>query len=136
MEIQVKKVYSEDSEEPDFELSSDDTPEGEDPFADEETDDWEKPEQDTSDEFEKEPTAKDIKKTEQPSGHVFKKQAQLKDLESKKDALLMQLRSGIIGLDKYKQDIGNIPTQIKQLRSDIEKAMQVSLDDEGEEEEQ
>jgi hypothetical protein len=82
--------------------------------------------------FEEEPTIRDIRKDEPSLSGIYKKQADLKNLESKKDVLLMQLKSGQIGLDQYKAAIGNIPTQIKKLRADIDKAMEVSLDDEEE----
>ena len=45
-----------------------------------------------------------------------------------KDKLLMQLKGDVIGLDQYKQAIGNIPNQIKKLRADLDKAMNVSAD--------
>ena len=51
-----------------------------------------------------------------------------------KDKLLMQLKSNIIGLDQYKQAIGNIPMQIKKLRADVDQAMNVTVDDGSEEE--
>lgn len=107
--------------------------EEEDVFDDEEVeDDWNKPEKDDSTEFEKEPTAKDVKTQDTGLVGIHKKQADLKALEDKKDALLMQLKSNIISLDKYREAIGNIPMQIKKLRADIERAMNVSADDEGE----
>lgn len=98
----------------------------------EETDDWNAPESDDSEEFEKEPAAKDVAGQEKSLVGIHKKQAELKALEDKKDSLLMQLKSDILTLDQYKEAIGNIPMQIKKLRSDIENAMNVSADD-GEE---
>ena len=103
-------------------------------FGDEEEDDWNKPEPDTSAEFEKEPTARDVKQNDASLTGIHKKQAQLQDLEVQKDKLLMQLKSNIIGLDQYKQTIGNIPMQIKKLRADIDQAMNVTVDDGSEDE--
>lgn len=98
----------------------------------EETDDWNKPEPDDSAEFEKEPTAKDVKPDASTLG-LHKKQIQLQSLEDQKDVLLMQLKSNIITLDQYKEKIGNIPQQIKKLRADLDQAMNVSVDDSEEE---
>jgi hypothetical protein len=103
-------------------------------FGDEEEDDWNKAEPDTSAEFEKEPTTRDVKQNDASLTSIHKKQAQLQDLEAQKDKLLMQLKSNIIGLDQYKQAIGNIPMQIKKLRADIDQAMNVTVDDGSEEE--
>ena len=65
---------------------------------------------------------------------LAQKQAQLQDLEAQKDRLLMQLKGNVIGLDQYKQAIGNIPMQIKKLRADLDQATNVTLDnDYGEE---
>ena len=100
----------------------------------EETDDWNKPEPDDSAQFEKEPSAKDVKQNDASLTGIHKKQAQLQDLEMQKDKLLMQLKSNIIGLDQYKQAIGNIPMQIKKLRADIDQAMNVTVDDGSEDE--
>lgn len=109
--------------------------EEEETFDDEEdTDDWNKPEPDDSAEFEKEPSTKDVKQNDKSLTGIHKKQADLQALEDKKDALLMQLKSNIIGLDQYKQAIGDIPAQIKKLRADLDKAMNVTIDDDGEEE--
>jgi hypothetical protein len=98
-------------------------------FGDEEEDNWNKPEADDSAEFEKEPTAKDVNQNDASLTGIHKKQAQLQDLEAQKDKLLMQLKSNIIGLDQYKQAIGNIPMQIKKLRADVDQAMNVTMDD-------
>jgi hypothetical protein len=100
-------------------------------FGDEESEDnWFKDDSDDSAEFEKEPSAKDVKSNEPVSSGIHKKQAELKALEHQKDALLMQLKSNIISIDQYKAAISNIPAQIKKLRADIEKATNVTLDDE------
>lgn len=109
--------------------------ENEDDFDDngDQRDDWNKPEPDTSAEFEKEPSTKDVKQGDATLKGIHKKQADLQNLEVEKDKLLMQLKGNVISLDQYKQAIGNIPNQIKKLRADIDKAMNVSLDDYGEE---
>jgi len=99
--------------------------------GDTDTDSWNKPDPDDTDEFEKEPTTRDIKGTKDLTG-VLKYQADLKDLVNMKDTILSKYKSGQIGLDQYKQQIGNIPQMIKKLRSQIEKAMNVSVDDEDE----
>lgn len=99
-------------------------------FGDEEEDSWYKDDSGDSEEFEKEPAAKDVKGDEKSLSGIHKKQADLKALEDRKDALLMQLKSGQLGLDQYKAAIGNIPAQIKKLRADIENEMNVGLDDE------
>ena len=104
-------------------------------FGDEEEDSWNKPEADDSAEFEKEPTTRDVKQNDVSLTGIHKKQAQLQDLEAQKDRLVMQLKGNIIGLDQYKQAIGNIPMQIKKLRADIDQAMNVTVDDGSEEEE-
>jgi hypothetical protein len=98
-------------------------------FGDEEEDDWDKPEVDDSAEFEKEPTTKDVSTNEPNLSGIHKKQADLRALEDKKDALLMQFKSGQLQLDQYKNAIGNIPAQIKKLRADISNAMNIDLDD-------
>lgn len=77
--------------------------------------------QESEDDFEPDYTGKDVSYGNTPLSKVPRLQVDLKDLESKKDSLLMQLRSNIISLDQYKQSIGNIPTQIKKLRADIER---------------
>ena len=109
--------------------------EDEDKFDDngDERDNWNKPEPDDSAEFEKEPSAKDVKKDDAALKGIHKKQADLQNLEVEKDKLLMQLKGNVISLDQYKQAIGNIPSQIKKLRADIDKAMTVSVDDDSEE---
>jgi len=99
----------------------------------EETDDWNKPEADSFDD-EAEPTTKDVKQNDVSLTGIHKKQAQLQDLEAQKDRLLMQLKGNVISLDQYKQEIGSIPAQIKKLRADLDKAMNVTMDDDGEEE--
>lgn len=101
-------------------------------FGGEEEDSYYKDDSDDMGDFEKEPAAKDIKRDEPSLSGIHKKQADLKALEDKKDALLMQLKSGQLGLDQYKAAIGNIPAQIKKLRADIENEMNVGLDDEEE----
>lgn len=97
-------------------------------------DTWNKPEPDDSADYEKEPTAKDVSKQEPALSGIHKKQAQLKDLTDKKDMMLMQYKSGQMGLDDYKKAIGDIPQQIKRLKDQIDQAMNVSVDDDSEEE--
>ena len=106
--------------------------EDEEMFGDEEEDqdDWTTASTDDGDfDDEVEPTAKDVKQNDASLTGIHKKQAQLQDLEAQKDKLLMQLKSNIIGLDQYKQAIGNIPMQIKKLRADLDQAMNVTVDD-------
>jgi hypothetical protein len=98
-----------------------------------ERDDWNKQDFDDADQYEKEPTAKDVKKDDPELKGIHKKQAQLQGLEAEKDKLLMQLKGNVISLDQYKQSIGNIPNQIKKLRADIDRAMTVTADDDSEE---
>ena len=101
--------------------------------GEEDQDDWSTASTDNGD-FEVEPTAKDVNQNDASLTGIHKKQAQLQDLEMQKDKLLMQLKSNIIGLDQYKQAIGNIPMQIKKLRADVDQAMNVTVDDGSEEE--
>jgi hypothetical protein len=108
--------------------------EGEEYEEEEPEDNWNKPEPDDSADYEKEPTKKDIGQAEPELSGIHKKQAQLKSLEAQKDMLLMQLKSNILSLDQYKQSIGNIPNQIKKLRADIDKAMNVTVDSDSEQE--
>ena len=114
----------------DEEMFGDEEPEGEwdMPDANDRGSDFE------NDDFEKEPTPRDVKQNDASLTGIHKKQAQLQDLEMQKDKLLMQLKSNIIGLDQYKQAIGNIPMQIKKLRADIDQAMNVTVDDGSEDE--
>ena len=79
--------------------------------------------------YEEEPTKKDVRQGDTSLTDIHKKQAELQDLEHQKDALLMQLKGNVIGLDQYKQAIGNIPMQIKKLRADLDQAMNVTADD-------
>ena len=107
-------------------------------FGDEEVaDTWDTPEVDYTDEFEKEPTRKDISGEETPdTDSIIEMEKQLKQLEDKKNELLDQWRTGKLTTGEYKQAIqndpklGDIPTKIQNLRTDIEKAKTVSLDDE------
>lgn len=101
-------------------------------FGDDEEDSYYKDDSGDMGDFEQEPATQDIKKDEPSLSGIHKKQAQLKALEDQKDALLMQYKSGQMGLDQYKAAIGNIPAQIKKLRADIENEMTVGLDDEEE----
>ena len=58
----------------------------------------------------------------------YTKEVKLKKLVDQKDALVLQLKSGQIGLDQYKLAISNIPAQIKKLRGDLEKATEPEID--------
>jgi hypothetical protein len=100
----------------------------------EDMDDWSTADSYDGFDDEKEPTAQDIAKPEPALTGIHKKQAQLQALEAQKDALLMQYKSGQLGLDQYKEKIGNIPNQIKKLRADVDKAMTVTADDDSEDE--
>lgn len=110
---------------------------GQDEISDEEdneyevADNWNKPEVDYTDEFEKEPSSRDISGEEVPETvNVVEMEAELKRLEDQKDKLLNQWRIGKLTTSQYKQAIGDIPTDIQNLRADIEKAKTVSIDDE------
>jgi hypothetical protein len=104
-------------------------------FGDDEEDDWNKPDyDDAADQYEKEPTTRDVKQGDSSLTGIHKKQAELQNLENQKDALLMQLKSNIISLDQYKQAIGNVPMQIKKLRADLDQAMNVTANDGSEDE--
>jgi hypothetical protein len=143
MEFNFKKFLSENKLTEHFPIEEDDNTgmvlhtndeEGDEYEEEEPEDSWNKPEPDDSADYEKEPTKKDIGQAEPELSGIHKKQAQLKSLEAQKDMLLMQLKGSVISLDQYKQSIGNIPNQIKKLRADIDKAMNVSLDSGSEEE--
>ena len=92
----------------DEDVYGDEEEEDEDKFDDngDERDDWNKPEPDDSAEFEKEPSAKDVKKDDAALKGIHKKQADLQNLEVEKDKLLMQLKGNVISLDQYKKAIG------------------------------
>ena len=76
-----------------------------------------------------EPTAKDVKGGEEvvASG----KQGKLQGLIKQKDAILAKFKAGQITIDQYKQEIGNIPQQIKNLQASIDQ--ELSVDDAEEE---
>ena len=93
-------------------------------------DDWNEVE-DSDDDYEQEPTKKDIQVGDKAVGVVGGNQSKLQTLISQKDAILNKFKSGEITIDQYKQEIGNIPQQIKNLQAAIEKQMS---GDEGEEE--
>jgi hypothetical protein len=92
-------------------------------------DDWNKVEDD--DDYEQEPTKKDIQVGDKMVGVLGGSQSRLQTLMSQKDAILSKFKSGQISIDQYKQEIGNIPQQIKNLQATIEK--QMSGGEEGEE---
>lgn len=83
--------------------------------------------------YDREPGENNLKVDRKTKG-LQSLQSKLQGLESQKDALLMQFKSGQMSIDKYKEAIGNIPNQIKKLRADIQQAMTVSTDDDSEEE--
>ena len=85
--------------------------------------------EDSGTDTEKEPAPTSIR-TDRQTKNLYTKELKLKGLEHQKDALLMQLKSGQLSLDQYKAAIGNIPSQIKKLRADIQQAMQPDLEDE------
>lgn len=78
----------------------------------------------------------DKKKSEKNSKDSLEKQVKLRSLEDKKDALVMQLRSGQISIDQYNAAIGNIPTQIKKLKTDLEKEQSPPEQDLGDDSDQ
>lgn len=86
------------------------------------------PEEDEQD-WEKEPRTTQL--GDKSVGDLYAKQEQLQQLLDKKDAFLMQLRSGQMGMDAYRDAIGNIPQQIKKLRDQIaaETTPEPELDD-------
>jgi len=94
--------------------------------APEETDTWYAVSDDSFDN-DKEPTGKDIKTT---AGVDTSKQGKLIALQGKKDDVLAKLKSGQITIDQYKQEIGNIPQQIKNLQAAIEAELNVNDDEE------
>lgn len=86
------------------------------------------PEEDEQD-WEREPETTQL--GDKSTGDLYAKQEQLQQLLDKKDALLMQLRSGQMDMDSYRDAIGNIPQQIKKLRDQIaaETTPEPELDD-------
>ena len=86
------------------------------------------PEKDEQD-WEKEPETTQL--GDKSANDLYAKQEQLQQLLDKKDVLLMQLRSGQMGMDAYRDAIGNIPQQIKKLRDQIaaETTPEPELDD-------
>ena len=86
------------------------------------------PEEDEQD-WEKEPETTQL--GDKSTSDLYAKQEQLQQLLDKKDALLMQLRSGQMDMDSYRDAIGNIPQQIKKLRDQIaaETTPEPELDD-------
>lgn len=105
-----------------------------DDYEEEPEDSWNAAEAGDEEDYEEEPSSQDVAKPEPVLSGIHKKQSQLQALEAQKDALLMQYKSGQLGLDQYKEAIGNIPNQIKKLRADIEKATTVTTDDGSDEE--
>lgn len=112
-------------EEFDFNEAKDDEEE------DEVEDTWNKPDEFDNDEFEKEPSKKDVKAADKSTKGQYDKRSKLASLVKQKDALVSQLKSGKINIDQYKQMIGTIPQQIKTLTADLS-----SMTDLGDEDEQ
>ena len=96
-----------------------------------ETDDWYAADDSSSFDDEKEPTKKDVGTGDENVGKLGGKQGKLQDLIKQKDAILAKFKAGQITIDQYKQEIGDIPLQIKTLQADIEK--ELSVDDTEEE---
>jgi hypothetical protein len=87
---------------------------------------------DSDDDYDQEPTKKDIQVGDKMVGVLGGNQSRLQTLMGQKDAILSKFKSGQISIDQYKQEIGNIPQQIKNLQAAIEK--QMSGGEEGEDE--
>ena len=81
-----------------------------------------------TDDFEKEPSKKDMSSDKTVSGS-YKKRTLLTKLTKEKNDLLTQLKSGAINIDQYKQKIGTIPQQIKTLTADF--ASMTNIEDEN-----
>lgn len=97
----------------------------------EEDDTWDAGESEfDSGEFEKEPSKKDMKKSAGSMKGAYKKREMLADLTRKKDALVNQLKQGVITIDQYKDAIGTIPQQIKTLTADLAQLTGLGGDDE------
>ena len=99
--------------------------------AEEEEDNWNKPDEFDTDEFDKEPSKKDVKAADSSTKGQYDKRSKLANLVKQKDELVAQLKSGKINIDQYKQMIGTIPQQIKTLTADMS-----SMTDLGDEEEE
>lgn len=98
--------------------------------AEEVEDTWNKPDEFDTDDFEKEPSKKDVKAADKSTKGQYDKRTKLANLVKQKDALVAQLKAGKITIDQYKQQIGTIPQQIKTLTADMS-----SMTDLGDEEE-
>ena len=96
-----------------------------------EKDDWYSAGDDSSFDDEKEPTKKDVGAGDENVGKLGGKQGKLQALVQQKDAILAKFKAGQITIDQYKQEIGDIPQQIKTLQADIEQ--ELSVDDTEEE---
>ena len=93
-------------------------------------DDWESTDDEfDNDEFEKEPSKADLKKSPKGLGSFQEKGAQLKTLISKKDELVARLKKNEIDLAQYRKLIGTIPQQIKTLTADIAKMTEVDVEE-------
>lgn len=68
--------------------------------------------------YDREP-AEDRLKVDRATRDLYTKQEKLQQLLDKKDVILMQYKSGQMSLDQYKDAIGNLPQEIKNLRDQI-----------------
>lgn len=81
--------------------------------------------------YDREPGANNLK-VDRNTKNLQSTESKLQALVDQKDKVLMQYKSGQMSLDQYKEAIGNIPQQIKRLRDRIDQAMNVSVDDNSE----
>lgn len=97
-----------------------------------ETDDWYGADDSTSYDDEVEPTKKDVGAGDENVSALGGKQGKLQSLLKQKDSILAKFKSGQITIDQYKQEIGTIPQQIKNLQADIEQDLAVDSSEEEE----
>ena len=76
------------------------------------------PTDNTQPDWDAEPQSTEIG-TDKGSEDIHVKQEKLQQLLDKKDVILMQYKSGQMSLDQYKEAIGNLPQEIKNLRDQI-----------------
>jgi len=88
----------------------------------------EDPQGETGQDWETEPQGSEVGK-DKSSEDIYVDQEKLQQLLDKKDVILMQYKSGQMSLDDYRNAIGNLPQQIKQLRDKIAAATTVDTDD-------
>jgi hypothetical protein len=73
-----------------------------------------------------------IGSSDKTSNRVGEVQSKLAMLKKKKDELVQKFTSGMIDIHQYKQMIGNIPQQIKNLQADLDRdTMEIGDDDDG-----